>query len=56
MTKAGTTGETKKYQIRIPHKELVPESEEYDDVDLVITIETDWEQTKDGDADLTDET
>lgn len=53
MTKAGMTGKTRKTSIRVPHKELVPESEDYDDLDLVITIETDWEQTQDGEADFT---
>ena len=55
LTKAGMTGKNKTIEIRIPHKELVPESEEYDDVDLVITIKTDWEQSKDGEADFTDD-
>lgn len=45
MMEAGMKGETKKIRFRVPHRELVPEDYEFEDIDLVITVETEWEQS-----------
>lgn len=55
LTKASLGGKVGKMTLRIPHSELVPELDEYEEIDIVITLETKWEQTEDGKANLTSE-
>lgn len=55
LTKAALGGKIGKMTIRVPHRELVPDSEEYEDVDIVVTLETKWEQTEDGESKITSE-
>lgn len=53
LTKAAISGKVGNYKLRIPHYQLVPDSFEYEDVDIIVTIQTDWEQTKDGEPEIT---
>jgi len=55
LTKAALNGKIGKMTLRIPHNQLVPESEEFEDIDIIVTLETNWEQSKDGESEITSE-
>lgn len=55
LTKAALGGKVGKMTLRIPHRFLVPHSVEFEEIDVIVTLETKWEQTKNGESEITSE-